>query len=185
MRKSATASSKALLVVPAKKTVTVNSTSNSKWYKCTYNGKTGYIYSKYLQGRTETHILAEALKMRSSMSKANDKNVIKILAKGTKVTVLSKEKNEWLRVSAAGKTGYIKSGHFTDDTSRIGIGAVVKQTKTTKTALNLRKGPSASTKIILVIPANKKVTVTAMEAGGWYKVTYNGKTGYVKGTYLK
>lgn len=54
MRKSASASSSIVMVVPEGVKVSVTSTANSKWYKVSYtnskgNTYTGYIYSKYLK----------------------------------------------------------------------------------------------------------------------------------------
>ena len=59
-----------------------------------------------------------------------------------------------------------------------------KTFKTTTDNLNLRKGAGADYKIILTIPKGKKVTVIST-GSTWYKVKYNGKTGYVNKKYLK
>ncbi|WP_343290690.1 SH3 domain-containing protein, partial [Turicibacter bilis] len=52
--------------------------------------------------------------------------------------------------------------------------------------LNLRDQPSTSGKILTTIPKGKTVTILSEKnANGWYKVSYNGKTGYVSGSYFK
>lgn len=59
-----------------------------------------------------------------------------------------------------------------------------KLTVTAKSGLNLRKSATTSAKILAVIPYNTKIEKVAVK-GDWYKVTYNGKTGYVYGSYVK
>ena len=50
--------------------------------------------------------------------------------------------------------------------------------------LNLRDQPSTSGKILTTIPKGKTVTILSEKnANGWYKVSYNGKTGYVSGIF--
>ena len=45
-------------------------------------------------------------------------------------------------------------------------------------AANLRSGPSTDTQSIGKLARHTKITVVA-ENGDWYKVSYNGKVGYV------
>jgi cell wall-associated NlpC family hydrolase len=63
------------------------------------------------------------------------------------------------------------------------LATVGGKAKVTATSLNLRSGPSTSNAIILSMPNGAIVDVLA-ESNGWYKVTYNGKTGWCSGTYL-
>lgn len=54
--------------------------------------------------------------------------------------------------------------------------------------LRLREEPSTTGKEIMMLKLNNEVTVEALSQGSdrtWTKVTYNGKTGYVKTQYLK
>ena len=55
---------------------------------------------------------------------------------------------------------------------------------TTRTNLNLRSGPSASTTVLWTIPAQTSVTLTGIPNNGWYPVTVNGNSGFVSGDYL-
>lgn len=47
------------------------------------------------------------------------------------------------------------------------------------TGANLRQGPATGKEVITTMPAGAKVRVVEKTAEGWYKVEYNGKTGYV------
>jgi len=55
---------------------------------------------------------------------------------------------------------------------------------TTASMLNMRENPSTSTKIIDQIPNGTKVDIIET-SNGWYKISYNGKTGWVYGSYVK
>ena len=49
--------------------------------------------------------------------------------------------------------------------------------------VNLREGPSTSKGVIIRVKVGETVTVNSYKSG-WYNITYNGKTGYMMGTYL-
>ena len=188
LRADASSASAKITVVPEGAAVTVVSTSNANWYKVKYSGKTGFIYSKYLGSKkttSETKTMAEDLNMRSSMSKANKSNIIKVIPKGAVVTILSKESGGWYKASYGGKTGYIMGGHFTDDMSRMDGGSSGSSTQTKKMAEDLKMRSSMSKKndsnLIKIIPKGATVTILSKESDGWYKVKYSGKTGYIMG----
>ncbi|MFF5794293.1 SH3 domain-containing protein [Paeniglutamicibacter sp. NPDC012692] len=101
---------------------------------------------------------------------------VRSVAAKKKVTVNAKS-GSWLRVSYAGKTGWVPA-------KQLAVYKAPVKTKTTKTGLNLRKSASTSSKSILVIPKGKKVTFKAAK-GSWSQVRYAGKTGWVKKKYLK
>ncbi len=66
---------------------------------------------------------------------------------------------------------------------------VVEVKAKAKSALNVGvyDEPSTSGKLVITIPANTVVDVTGMIAGerGWYRVSYNGKTGFVPNSMLQ
>lgn len=197
--KPTTSGSYAKVVVPEGGQVTVHSTSNG-WSKVTYKkgskSYNGYIYAKYLKDKPapapkkETRTIAEDLYMRSSKSTASTSNIIYVLKKGVKVTILGYEADYWAKASysyksggkTVTKTGYIRTGHFTDDKSRMS-----NYNEKTKTALNMRSTTSTATQsnIIRVIPKGKTVKVLSYVGSNWYKISYSGKTGYVKGGYFE
>lgn len=55
---------------------------------------------------------------------------------------------------------------------------------TTSTGLNIRATPSTSAKILGSYNKGQKITVYE-KTGNWYRVSYNGKTGYVSSSYVK
>lgn len=50
--------------------------------------------------------------------------------------------------------------------------------------LNLRSEPNQNSKVLLSVPHNAKVTIVDKNNSEWYKVKYDGKTGYVSSQYL-
>ena len=197
-------------------TVSVLSIEANMWYYVRVNGKTGYIRGGHFtddrsrmsssskssssssikptkvpsapkKSSKKKRVMAEAIKMRSSMSTANNDNVIMIIPKGATVKIKASKSNNWYKIKYKKKTGYIRGGHFTDDQSRMGVGAVKPYNKVTRTALNLRSTPASGTRtnIITAIPAGRTVTVVGREANNWLKVRYSGVTGYVKNGYFK
>nr|MBA2277859.1 SH3 domain-containing protein [Chloroflexia bacterium] len=50
--------------------------------------------------------------------------------------------------------------------------------------LNLRSGPATSYAVILVIPDGASVSVDGDPRGGFYPVTYSGRSGYASGDFL-
>ena len=56
---------------------------------------------------------------------------------------------------------------------------------TTGSALRMRAESSTSSDIITTLDKNASVAILDDTTEGWYKVAYNGKTGYVSGDYLQ
>ena len=115
--------------------------------------------------------------MRSSKSLANEDNIILTIRKGNVVEILKKESNGWYRLRYNGKTGYSKQKYFR---------VFTPETRKTTARLRLRSSMdlTVNNNIILVIPKGKAVEVLRTMPEGWIQVRYNGKIGYVKGSYL-
>lgn len=55
---------------------------------------------------------------------------------------------------------------------------------TTGSSLRLREGPSTSSAIITTLDKHVAVAVLDMSKDGWYKISHNGKSGYVSADYM-
>lgn len=141
---------------------------------------------------------ADALRLRA---KADSGSVVLAMAyKGEKVDVLADAGNGWYQVSLNGVTGYMSSEYLktsgttqTSNTVTVAQQAVpavaapasgnVKVNLSAGEVLNLRSGASTQSSRLAAIPGG---TVLALEgtSGSWYKVTYNGVTGYVSAEYM-
>ena len=185
MRSSAkVANGNIILTVPAGKKVKVlGSTGN--WYQVSYNGRTGYMKSGYFkdESTTSSYVTEKTsvnLRLRSSKSTSSSSNVITTIPKGTTIKVYQ-ESNGWYYVAYGSRKGYVKAGYFVSDSSSSSSG------ETGKTTANVRLRSSRSTNssdnIITVIPSGRTVTILG-DYSGWYKVRYNGQTGYVSSDYV-
>lgn len=55
----------------------------------------------------------------------------------------------------------------------------------TKTGVNLRKGPDNKKKVLLTVPSNQKIHVIEEADEWWWKVEYEGTTGYIAKELIK
>ena len=207
LRNQASLSGKILTTIPKGKTVTILSEKDENgWYKVSYDGKTGYAISNYIKEDDSNSEATESAPSKPTVSKTgtttenlNLRNqaslsgkILTTIPKGKTVTILSeKDENGWYKVSYDGKTGYaisnyIKEGDSNSESTESTPSTPVPIEGQPTENLNLRDQPSTSGKILTTIPKGKTVTILSEKnANGWYKVSYNGKTGYVSGSYFK
>lgn len=116
------------------------------------------------------------INVRSKPSTSSSK--IGSLSKGraVKATALN---NGWYTIIYNGRTGYI-SAQYASKTkpATISTSTVVYTTS----ALNVRSQPSTNSSKLGVLAKGTAITVKS-SSGGWYAISYNGKTGYVNATY--
>ncbi|MCJ7842283.1 SH3 domain-containing protein [Lederbergia sp. NSJ-179] len=194
----------------AKGTSVIVLSESGGWSKIKANGKTGYVSSQFLTGKTsppskqptaptspsksETKFVSvnagSTLNLRSSAS--TSASVLAGLSNGTAVTVESESKG-WAKVKVNGKTGYVSSQFLT------GKASTPSKQPTTPTppsksetkfvsvnagsTLNLRSSASTSASVLAGLSNGTAVTVES-ESNGWAKVKVNGKTGYVSSQFL-
>ena len=191
-----TSSSTVIATIPkgTKVQLVGKSTKYANWFYVDYNGKTGFVDGTYLIKTTDTikdetesggnkYTLSVNLNLRSS-AQITSSNIITVLSKGSKVTVISKKGNWYYVETPSGTKGYVASGYFTTTPSSSSSSSSGTN-KTTTVAVNLRSSAKvADGNIILTVPAGRTVRVLGT-SGNWYKVSYNGRTGYMKSGYFK
>ena len=190
LRDKASTSGRILTTIPKGKTVTILSEKDENgWYKVSYDGKTGYVSRSYLTTSNSTPAVSktgtatENLNLRDQPGTSG--KILTTIPKGKIVTILSeKDENGWYKVSYGGKTGYVSGSYLT--TSPSGSTTITTKTGTATENLNLRNQASLSGKILTTIPKGKTVTILSeKDENGWYKVSYDGKTGYAISNYIK
>lgn len=124
----------------------------------------------------QAKVNADSLYLRQSPGGA----VITTLSKGTTVAVLNNS-SSWYKVSVNGKEGYVSGEYLTGTTAT----AVALGTGTVKcsSSVNFRSAPNTSSTSYGELKNGTKVNVVGVSSG-WYKVTYNGKTGYIHPDYI-
>lgn len=121
----------------------------------------------------------------------NSYKVVTCVTKGKSVTTNGSSGN-WTKVTANGKTGYIYNKYLSTSGSSTSASSSTSSTTTTSTSsttvystttLNVRSGPGTSYGIITTMTKGQSATKTGV-SGSWYKVSVNGKTGYVSSKYI-
>ncbi|MDH4424405.1 MULTISPECIES: enterotoxin EntFM [Bacillus] len=121
-------------------------------------------------------VTADVLNVRSGAGTGH--NVISKVKSGQVLQVIGQE-NGWFKVNVNGQTGYV-SGDFVTTGGK--TGTTVQQGTGTYTvnvsSLNVRTGPSTSHTVLGSVNKGKTVQVVG-EVQDWFKINFNGGTGYV------
>ena len=124
----------------------------------------------------QAKVKADSLYLRS----APGGSVIATLSQGTTVAVTNNS-SEWYKVIVDGKEGYVSGSYLTGTTATdfsVGSGKI-----TCSSTVNLRSEANTSSSILASLSNGTAVTITGV-SGGWYKVSVNGKSGYIKADYI-
>ena len=124
----------------------------------------------------QAKVKADALYLRES----SGGDVIATLSQDTVVAVLNNS-SSWYKVVANGKEGYVSGEYLTGTTTTdfsLGKAKIVCDT-----TVNFRSQPNTSSSVLASLKNGTVVDVTGVQSN-WFKVTYNGKTGYVHPDYI-
>ena len=110
---------------------------------------------------------------------------VELLAKGKQVTILGEE-NGWYKIQwrGAADVGYVSKDYVaTSGGSAAQAAQAADATVTGGTTINVRTGPGTGYARVTMVGAGKRVAVLGKE-GDWYRIAFDGKTGYILGDYL-
>ena len=165
---------------------------NGDWASVDVGGQSGYMYAKYLgrEGTTNSTAYVKTNSRGLNLRAEPNGNILGSYPRGTKVTVLATT-GEWSKVSVDGKTGYMQSRWLSGKAVSGGSSAVspaagtavVNNPRDTQ-VLFLRREANVSSESLGYYRNGKTVTLLARQ-GDWYKVSVDGKTGYMMAKYLK
>lgn len=123
-------------------------------------------------------ITADALNVRSSANTSS--TILGKLYKGNTVTIVDTV-NGWHKINFNNRTGWIH-GEFVQ-TAKPAETPSGKVGTVNATALNVRSGAGTKFGTLGSLKQNTKITI--LEAtNGWFKISYNGSTGYVSQDYV-
>ena len=123
-RRGASTNASKIGTIPKGTEVGFISESNG-WSKISYNGKVGYVSSRYLSNKlntpsTDNNVKSTKIVTASSLNfrRGASTNASKIgtIPKGTEVGFIS-ESNGWSKISYNGKVGYVSSSYLADKSS--------------------------------------------------------------------
>ena len=159
---------------------------SGNFYKVkTPDGRTGYMMMKYVavtsvaKGTIGIVDNAGYLNLRKSASSSS--TVLGQYDDGTPCILLS-EKNGWYHVSVDGKLGYFSSS-FIRKTYTTYTADVATVTTKNGGSLRLREGPGTGYDTIKSVK-NGTYVMIVQKGDGWWKVTVDGKVGFMDSTYL-
>lgn len=121
-------------------------------------------------------VKADALYLRE----APEGNIIATLPQDTVLAVVNNS-DSWFKVVVNGREGYVSGEYLTGTLTsdfNLGTGHIVCDT-----TVNLREQPNTSSSVLASLSNSTAVSVTGVYQG-WYKVSCNGKNGYVHPDYI-
>lgn len=149
----------------------------SSWVHVRYGTTEGYIplrnLADYFVGDYATTANLSMYDARSTGAK-----LLVTIPKGTKLTMLD-HITSWYKVEYNGQVGFVAARSVMPI-----VEEVVKIQYQTTDSLNMRSGSSVAFGILQVIPSGSVVDFVSDEGNGWYKISYNGVTGFVSSAYL-
>ena len=146
-----------------------------KWCKVIYDGRTGWIYAKYVETKevsimTPGYIIADRVNFRETES--TNSRVIWMLNEDTKVMVID-QKSDWYKVIIDNEIGYVHSLYIQLDGESAARGFINADD------VKMRQGPSTGNSIITTYNREQPLIVY-MRQGDWYKVkTFDNNVGWI------
>lgn len=169
---------------------------NNSWTKIKYNGKDGYVSTKYVVDVVEESsnlnkkmevVNAVSLNVRSGPG--NNYSIKGKLSKGECINVLSIN-NGWARFIYKNADAYVSAsylkevsmGNDTNDANDTVVDTSINIEKTmyvSATKTSVRSGEGNNYSILGTLKQNDSVYVKKQMSSGWSQVTYNNKIAYI------
>lgn len=198
--RSGPGNSYSVLTVMKSGTTTSNLGTSGNWTKVTVNGKTGYVYNKYLTSGSNApstpttstsktvYVTASALNVRSGAGTSY--SVIGSLSKGKAASVVGTSGN-WYKIKYGSGYGYISASYTsakapsssTSNTPPTTSTSSGKTYYSTTAGLNVRSGPGTSYASKGTLSYGQAVSVVD-SSSYWYKIKFGSGYGYVGSKYL-
>lgn len=196
--RSGPGNSYSVLTVMKSGTTTSSLGASGNWTKVTVNGKTGYVYNKYLTSGSNApstpttstsktvYVTASALNVRSGAGTSY--SVIGSLSKGKAASVVGTSGN-WYKIKYGSGYGYISASYTSAKAPSSSTSNTPPTTSSGKTyysttsGLNVRSGPGTSYVSKGTLSYGQAVSVVD-SSSYWYKIKFGSGYGYVGSKYL-
>ena len=119
-------------------------------------------------------VTASTLNIRTGPSTSY--SIAGTVSRNSKVVVLEQTSSSWYKINYKGTVGYVSTEYLKDVLKAENFDAVGS---VTGSSCRMRSKPNTSSSILGTYSAGTKMTVIGIN-NGWYKVQYNGKTGYMR-----
>jgi len=107
-------------------------------------------------------------------------SVITTLSEGDILVILERTNSEWYYINFHGTTGYVSTQYLRDVLTAENFSAVGR---ITGDLVNIRQRPDTATDLLGTYSQGTVMTVIGINSG-WYKVSHDGLTGYVRSDYM-
>lgn len=157
------------------------------WYRVSYNGQNVYVKSEDVNADvTSTFKQTNYKAIKETYVYESYGTTFKKLVTISQGTVLptTYRVGLWYKVTFDGVTGYINRADF-EQFNSLQVEPVANKTYVNTTVLSLRQTYDPDSPVLIEIPISEILVVTEKVSNGWYKTSYNGRTGYVLGSYIK
>ncbi|EJR48880.1 hypothetical protein IIM_04057 [Bacillus cereus VD107] len=180
------------------------------WVKIKHNGQIGYVSGQFVSGVSSNNnndnqttvqpasgnytVNVSSLRVRTGPSTSHP--TVGSVKRGEVVQVVG-EVQDWFKINYAGQTAYLSKDYVTKGGSNENVtqgnnqgqnNNVTVQTGGTyvvnATSLRVRTGPATYHSVIGGVLNGTTLNVIGSE-GSWFKVNYQGKTGYVSSEFMK
>ena len=186
LRAQANTTAKVLAVMPKGSVVGVRGSSSNGFLPVTYGGINGWAYEDYLEFFYDSAPAPEIIGTATTTTGVNMREgsstgygVIRVLAKGTQVSITALVKNGYRQIVHNGTEGWVYDQYLTnsaDDSPGVFI---------TTVAANLRSQASTSSSVRLVVPKGAQVLdYDFVMSNGFRGVDYNGTVGWIHDSLL-
>ncbi|PEI50232.1 hypothetical protein CN635_26240 [Priestia aryabhattai] len=125
-------------------------------------------------------VTASKLNVRSGAG--TNYGIIGSVVKDQTLSVVSKS-GSWYKINYNGRTGYVSSDYVQSSGTTAPPAESTTYTVTAST-LNVRSGAGTNYASIGSVTKGQKLSVVS-KSGSWYKINYNGRTGYVSSDYVQ
>ena len=155
----------------------IKSGKKSGWVQSAAVSKTENVNNIKKSSKTTTmYVDNDVLNFRTAPS--TNSKIIGVLKKGDKVSVMQ-ESVGWSKINYNGQEGYVSTKFLIPGNESTSSVKLVKSN-----TLNIRKDANVTSEKVVSLKKGDKVKFLS-ENGGWTKVDYNGKVGYVSSYYLE
>ena len=123
-------------------------------------------------------VTASALKLRSEPSTSSDS--LTLIPNAATVVIEDDSVEGWYKVNFKGEVGYLSSEYVSFSAkgdAKLGNGIV------TGDSVNIRSKANTNSSKVTVLNKGDVVAITGID-NGWYKISVDGKTGYIRSDYM-
>ncbi len=152
---------------------------NGGWYKVTYQTFTGYVRADYLDvAITGLNDPAAMIGDAAMTDQPGSGNTLANITYNTQVTIVGSY-GAYYQVSSGAQSGYVPKSSV----HKYRVINIDLKAKLNSSNVNVRSLPSTTGDALDVLKSGTEVTVQSIQ-DKWVKISYSGKTGYVRGDFI-